>query len=41
VKDAIGLCETDRAENDGLRLPGARRHAASLSQGPGMPGPWP
>jgi hypothetical protein len=36
VKDAIGLCETDGAEDDGFGLPGAR-HEASLSQGPGMP----
>jgi len=40
VKDAIGLCETDRAEDDGFRLPGSRRHAASLSQGSGMPDPY-
>ena len=40
MKDAVGLGETDGAEDDGFRLPGARRHAASLSQGPGMPGPY-
>ena len=34
VKDAVGLREADGAEDDGFRLPGARRHVASLVAAP-------
>jgi len=30
VKDAIGLAETERAQDDGLRLVPASRHLASV-----------